>query len=40
MSRLPGNEFPTVELVDDPHGDGLIDPGGDNPLVNLLRHNA
>ena len=40
MTRLPGNEFPTVELVDDPHGDGLIDPGGDNPLVNLLRHNA
>ncbi len=36
MIRLRGNEFPTVELVDDPHGDGSIDPGGDNPLVNLL----
>lgn len=40
MIRLPGDEFVTVELVDDPDGDGVIDPGGHNHLVNLLRLNA
>ena len=33
MIRLPGDEFVTVELVDDPDCDGVIDPGGLNHLV-------
>lgn len=40
IARDLGDEFVTVELVDDPDGDGVIDPGGHNHLVNLLQLNA